>query len=96
MTAADDRAFLCALGRRLLLIRTARGLSQADLARKGRLDGTYVGRIERGRHNPTVTTVRRFAMALEVPLPVLVDETASAFDLLRVAGSDSRPAPHRR
>jgi len=96
VTAADDRAFLRALGRRLVLIRTARGLSQAGLARKGRLDRTYVGRIERGRHNPTMTTVRRFAMALDVPLPTLLDETARPLDLLRLAGSDSRPAPHRR
>jgi transcriptional regulator with XRE-family HTH domain len=96
MTAADDRAFLCTLGRRLLLIRTARGLSQAGVARKGRLDRTYVGRIERGRDNPTMTTVRRFAIALDVPLPTLLDETASPLDLLRVTGSDSRPAPRRR
>ena len=43
-----------------------RGLSQEALADQVELAVTYVGQIERGRRNPTLDVVERFAKALGV------------------------------
>jgi len=52
--------------------RQARGLSQEALADLVGLAPTYVGQIERGRRNPTLAVVERFAAALEIePLDLL-------------------------
>jgi transcriptional regulator with XRE-family HTH domain len=40
--------------------------------RMGRPDGKYVGEVERGWHSPTLTTAKRIADALGVPLATLV------------------------
>lgn len=55
-------------------MRKARGLSQEALADEVKLAVTYVGQIERGLRNPTLSVVERFAAALEVaPLDLLQD-----------------------
>lgn len=52
--------------------RQARGLSQEALADAVGLAPTYVGQIERGRRNPTLAVVERFASALDIaPLDLL-------------------------
>jgi transcriptional regulator with XRE-family HTH domain len=47
-------------------LRVRRGLSQEALAVDAGVDRSYVGRIERGVENPTVETLDRLAVALEV------------------------------
>ena len=47
-------------------LRQARGLSIETLADEVGLAYTYVGQIERGRRNPTLGVVDRFAVALNV------------------------------
>lgn len=54
-------------------LRTAQGLTQEALADAVGLAVTYVGQIERGRRNPTLAVVERFAEVLN----------CSALDLLR-------------
>lgn len=53
-------------------VRRERGLSQEALAHEVELATTYVGQLERGRRNPTLGVVEKFAVALNVdPLDLL-------------------------
>jgi transcriptional regulator with XRE-family HTH domain len=53
-------------------LRQERGLSQEALADLVELAVTYVGQIERGRRNPTLEVVERFARGLKAdPLDLL-------------------------
>jgi transcriptional regulator with XRE-family HTH domain len=59
-----------ALAARLAKLREQRGMSQQDVARKARLQRVSVSRIERGVHEPSLTTLERIAKALGVRLVV--------------------------
>jgi len=54
-------------GRRVRHLREEKGWSQEDFAFKIGIHRTYIGGIERGERNPTLTTIFRIAKALEVP-----------------------------
>jgi len=54
-------------------IRVERGDTQEDLAHKAGLTVAAFARIERGHANPTWTTVRRIAQALDVTLAGLAE-----------------------
>jgi transcriptional regulator with XRE-family HTH domain len=54
-------------------LRTDRGDTQEDLAHRAGLTVAAFARIERGHANPTWTTVRRIALALEVSLTALAE-----------------------
>jgi transcriptional regulator with XRE-family HTH domain len=54
-------------------MRLERGDTQEDLAHKAGLTVAAFARIERGHANPTWTTVRRIADALEVSLTTLAE-----------------------
>jgi transcriptional regulator with XRE-family HTH domain len=53
-------------GRVVRRIRTSLGLSQEDLADRASIHRTYIGGIERGERNPTLTMIHRLAEALRV------------------------------
>lgn len=55
-----------ALGRNVLRNRLARGLSIEALAHDAGLSYSYVGQIERGRRNPTLSVIEALATALGV------------------------------
>jgi transcriptional regulator with XRE-family HTH domain len=61
-----ERAFLTALGRQVRGLRRARGLTQAELAEHAGIGMKYVGKIERGRTNPTMSLMWRLSGALDV------------------------------
>ena len=54
-------------------IRVERGDTQEDLAHRAGLTVAAFARIERGHANPTWTTVRRIAVALEISLTALAE-----------------------
>jgi transcriptional regulator with XRE-family HTH domain len=54
-------------------MRVERGETQEDLAHRAGLTVAAFARIERGHANPTWTTVRRIAVALEVSLATLAE-----------------------
>lgn len=57
---------------RLRLERTARGLSQEELAEQAGLHRTYVGSVERGERNITVDNMERLALALGLDVSSLL------------------------
>jgi DNA-binding XRE family transcriptional regulator len=67
-----DHDYLQRLGLRLRVLRTARRLSQDQVADRAGLDRTYVSRLERGHHNLTVLTLGRLAAALGAPTKELL------------------------
>jgi len=59
-------------GRRVRNLRESRGWSQEDFGFKIGIHRTYIGGIERGERNPTLTTIHKIAKALGVPAADLV------------------------
>ncbi len=52
--------------------RTARGLTQEELAHRAGLDYSYLNQIENGRRNPSLDAIDRIATALGVSVQDLV------------------------
>lgn len=67
-----------AFGAAVRRLRTRLDLSQEEFADRVKIHRTYIGGIERGERNPTLTMVARIAAALNV----------SAAQLLREAEKD--------
>ena len=65
-TFYDDGASLAAL-------RLQHGWSQAELARQVGTSQSYIGRLEKGGIDPQLSTVRKIALVLGVPVAALVD-----------------------
>lgn len=62
------------LGRRLIRLRAACGLSQLALAQRARVAQGYVSGLEAGtKRNPSVAVVRKLARALGVSVAALVE-----------------------
>lgn len=61
-----------ALGRAVRDLRSARGVSQEDLAHLSGMHRTYLGGIERGERNVSYANLKRLAQALEVPASQLL------------------------
>lgn len=53
-------------------LRLQKGWSQAELARRADTSQPYIARLESGRVDPGVRTVKKIAKALEVPMMTLV------------------------
>lgn len=53
-------------GQKVRYLRKAKGYSQESFADHANIHRTYMGGIERGERNPTLTTICRIAKALEV------------------------------
>jgi transcriptional regulator with XRE-family HTH domain len=61
------------LGARIRALRKRHGLTQEEMAEKCDLHWTYIGGLERGERNPTLTTMQRVAAGLGVGLNQLID-----------------------
>jgi len=75
MSSMEKVDLLKIIGKRIQKIRIDKGLTQVDLVGKieGEIDTTNISRIESGRTNPTIFTLYRIAVALEVPLKEFLD-----------------------
>jgi len=60
-------------GRTVRHLRHSLGLSQECLADRANIHRTYIGGIERGERNPTLTMIVRLAEALRVPPAKLLE-----------------------
>lgn len=54
------------LGDRVRRFRKQRGLSQEELAHLASLHPTYIGQLERGEKNPTLETLSKITIALDI------------------------------
>ncbi len=54
------------------LCRTARGISQADLAIKAGISTSYVSLIEKGKRDISISMLENIANALETPVETLI------------------------
>ena len=52
-------------------VRTAIGLTQEELADRSGLDRSYIGGVERGERNPTLTVIEKIAEGLGITLAEL-------------------------
>lgn len=75
MSSMEKSELLKIVGKRIQDLRISKGLTQVDLVGKidGDIDTTNISRIESGRTNPTIHTLYRIAVALEVSIKELVD-----------------------
>lgn len=71
--SAETQRFIRAFGRCLRAARTERGLSQAELARRAKIDRSYVSSIERGQRNITLSIYARLCEGLSVGLADLFE-----------------------
>ena len=62
------------VGRNVRRLRTAAGLTQAELSERMGMDRAYVSGLELGERNPTVVTLWHVAQALGVKVRTFFDE----------------------
>jgi ribosome-binding protein aMBF1 (putative translation factor) len=72
----EARVSDAAVGRRVRAARRSAGLTQTALGERAGLDQAVISRLERGKHEPRLDTLRRVAAALELGLPDLLSFTA--------------------
>jgi len=86
------------IGRRLRRIRRMRDLTQKELANKivGKVDYTYIGKIERGEQLPSLKVLRKLSEALAVPLAYFFQDEALSHllpeELRRLSREEQRMA----
>lgn len=77
MKSESSAALVLQFGELVRSIRLSRGLSQEQLADLAGVHRTYIGMIERGEKNATLTTIAKFATALQVNIHDLIPGGAS-------------------
>jgi transcriptional regulator with XRE-family HTH domain len=77
LEAPEIMAIKQLLGKRIRKVRIERGFSQEELAEKAGLHYTYVGAVERGEKNCTITVLERIALGLNIPLAELIEFSGS-------------------
>ena len=58
-------------GHRIALLRQQKGLSQEKFAEICDMHRTYIGAIERGEKSPTLTTIEKIAIGLDIEISEL-------------------------
>jgi transcriptional regulator with XRE-family HTH domain len=75
------------VGERIRNLRKEQGLSQEELGAKAELHYTYVGAVERGEKNCSITTLARIAQGLNVELVDLVRVSETGIDITQLKAS---------
>lgn len=70
----DKQKILTDFGLHLREIRISKSMSQEQLAEKAQVHRTYIGMLERGEKNATITTLFRLSNALCIPTYKLFPE----------------------
>lgn len=60
------------LGQNIKRIREQKGMTQGDICRALNLDRGYISSIENGKRNPTLSTIKKLADALNVSVDELL------------------------
>lgn len=66
-----DQSLLKRFGKKLKTLRVVADLSQEELAELSGLHRNYIGGMERGERNPTITSLRKVSKALGISLSKL-------------------------
>lgn len=72
----------------LKALRTAKGLSQAKLSELADLSPSIIGDIEVGRRNPTLTTIEKIALALDIPVQQLFYDSEADYPLSAIESKE--------
>lgn len=72
--AEEEAAFLAATGRRLRRLRSLRGVTRRDLARRSGVSERYIAQIEAGAGNISILLLRRIARPLGVGLAEILGD----------------------
>lgn len=91
-----DRELLQALGQRLRLLRSERGVTAAGLSRASGVGKATLSQLEAGQGNPTVETLGALAAALQLPLGDLLADLAPAPVRLLRAVPDTADTPSQQ
>jgi transcriptional regulator with XRE-family HTH domain len=67
-----DQPLINAFGNRIRTLRTSRGLSQEQLAELTGFHRTYIGMIERGERNLSLSNIGMFAKVFEMSVSELM------------------------
>lgn len=59
------------IGKRIIKARTAKGMSQENLATESGIDRSHMGFIEQGRRKPTLSTLHKISSSLGISLEQL-------------------------
>jgi transcriptional regulator with XRE-family HTH domain len=63
---------------RLQAVRQEKRITRAELARRAKVSPSFIHSIEVGQKSPTLRTLEKLAAALDVPVTMLIEDTASA------------------
>ncbi|KZX52732.1 hypothetical protein A3711_07425 [Erythrobacter sp. HI00D59] len=69
-----ERRLAETFGARLARLREEAGIDATELGRRAGMTQAYVWRLENGRALPSLRNLARFALALECPLPSLLED----------------------
>lgn len=61
------------VGQKIRQLRNEKGLSQEKLALKAEIDRTYLAGVEQGKRNPSLRSLEKIVLALEVSFQDLFD-----------------------
>ena len=86
-----------AVGRRVRVLREARGLSLRDLAGRSGVSAPMLSQVERGETSPTIAVAQRIAGGLDLPLSTLLrlDERQQVSLVRKTARRNERPCRNR-
>lgn len=73
------------LGQNIKETRRARGMRREELAYKSGLSLATVSKLEQGRYEPRIDTLRKLAAVLGVSVSRLLDESTAEFDPTRIS-----------
>jgi len=59
------------VGQAIKMCRSRRGLSQTELAKRAQCSVSYLSMLEKSQRDPTLSTVEKIALALNVPVGIL-------------------------
>jgi len=83
------------IGTNIRRLRVAKGISQEKLALEANIDRSYVGRIERGTENVTVSVLEALAEILGVKVGRLFDEIDNSNQSLLSLKAGRKPKSHK-
>lgn len=74
MITKHDKKYLFELGQRIKQTRLNKGIQQIELAVEINMEKSNLSRIEAGRTNPTILSLKKIATALEIEISDLLKD----------------------